>query len=144
MDRPPKASQVELLNCSNMDFAESSQSLVCSQSPNRNSFSIKNILSLRDERDVVEFPRFSGEGLENVKCSMPRPAVAPVPYAMSPPPLMYPCSSYCLPLYGPLSWPTISMEQDISPWISNSCFIPKHGFFHGRYNCVLFVIKVFS
>lgn len=140
IDRPS-----ELVNCSDMDFAKSSQSLVCSQSPNRNSFSIKNILSLRDERDVVEFPRLSGEGLENAKCAMPRPIVAPVPCAMSPPPLMYPCASFGLPLYGPpLSWPTIAMEHDITPWISNSHFIPRHEFFPGKYSCVSFVIKAFS
>lgn len=85
----------------------------------------------------MEFPRLSGEGLENAKCSMPRPIVAPVPYTMSPPPLMYPaCASFGLPLYSPLNWPTIAIEQDIAPWISNSRFIPRHEFFPGEYDCV--------
>jgi len=78
---------------------------------------------------MVEFPRFSSEGLENGKCSMTKPIVAPTPYAVSSPPLLYPCACLGLPLYGPLNWPTIATGQDIPFWVSNSRFTPGHEFF---------------
>lgn len=81
---------------------------------------------------MVEYPRFSDEGLENAKCLMPRPIVAPVPLAMGPPPLMYPRASVGLPLYGPSNWPAITMEQDIYSWTSNSRFIPRVECFSGK------------
>lgn len=114
------------VNRSDMDFIKCSQSLACSRSSSSDSFSIKNILNLRDERDIVELPRFSSEGLKNAKCSMTKPMVAPTPYSVSSPPLMYPCACLGLPLYGPLNWPT---GLDIPSLISNSRFTPGHEFF---------------
>lgn len=81
---------------------------------------------------MVEFPRFSSEGLENAKCSMTKPMVASTPYAVSSPPLMYPCACLGLPLYGPFNWPTIAVGQDIPSWISNARFIPGNGFFASK------------
>ena len=149
IDRPSTCLlKTKPVNRSNMDFIKGSQSLVCTRSSNRDSFSIKNILNLRDERDMVEFPRFSNEGLVNAKCSaMTKPILAPTPYAVSSPPLMYPCACLGLPLYGPLNWPTIATEQDIPSWISNSRFTPRHEFLTSKYiyyyGLASFVIKAF-
>ena len=148
IDRPstclPKAKPV---NRSDMDFIKSSQSLVSTRFSSRDSFSIKNILNLRDERDMVEFPRFSSEGLENVKCSMTKPIVAPTPYAVSSPPLMYPCACLGPPVYGHLNWPTTATGHDIPLWISNSRFTAGHEFLASKYiyyyGLASFVIKAF-
>lgn len=148
IDRPSTCLlKTKPVNRSDMDFIKSSQSLFCTRSSSRDSFSIKNILNLRDERDMVEFPRFSSEGLENGKCSMTKPIVAPTPYAVSSSPLLYPCACLGLPLYGPLNWPTIATGQDIPSWVSNSHFTPGHEFFASKYisyyGLASFVIKAF-
>lgn len=141
IDRPSTClSKAKPVNRSDMDVAKSSQSLVCTRSSSRDSFSIKNILNLRDERDMVEFPRFSSEGLENAKRSMTKPIVAPTPHAVSSPPLMYPCACFGPPLYGPLNWPTIATGLDIPSWISNSRFIPGHEFFASKYILRTYII----
>ena len=148
IDRPSTCLlKAKPVNRPDMDFIKSSQSLVCTRSPSSDAFSIKNILNLRDERGIVEFPRFSSEGLENAKCSMTKPMVAPTPYSVNSPPLMYPCACLGLPVYGPSNWPTIATGLDIPSLISNSRFTPGHEFFAGKYTyyykLASFVIKAF-
>lgn len=148
IDRPSTCLlKAKPVNRSDMDFIKCSQSLVCTQSSSSDSFSIKNILNLRDERDIVEFPRFSSEGLENAKCSMTKAMVAPTPYPVNSPPLMYTCACLGLPPYGPYNWPTIATGLDIPSLICNSRFTPGHGFFASKYTyyyrLASFVTKAF-
>jgi len=104
--------------------------VACSDSLNRSAFSIKNILNFQNEREVVDFSGLTGENFNDETFSIPRNIVAPVPY--NPPPLMYPCTSFGLPLCAPIHyWTSFGAREETRAWTPNKNFV-THQFFPGK------------
>lgn len=120
----------------NMEFATR---IECSDSLSRSAFSIRNILNLRDYRNVVDF-RSLAEGFDDTACSIPRSIVStPVPY--NPPPLMYPCGSFGWPLYAPLNcWTSIDTGRETLSWTRPNTNFTTHQIFCGKCKAVLYTL----
>ena len=82
---------------------------VASSGPlSQNAFSIKNILNLQNDGDVLNFSRLNGEDFNSA-------TLAPVP--PNPPPLMYPRTSFGLPLGAPIHyWMSFGTREETLTW----------------------------
>ena len=123
---PVTAQKKDELDRSELEFIKR---VACPNLLTRSPFPREHVINHHDV--AARVPRLTGEVFDDAVCSIPRPSiVAPVPY--NPPPLMYPCASFALPMHAPLiNWTSIGTGKEIVGWTPNNPFM-THQFFSGK------------
>lgn len=98
---------------------EFTMKFACSDSSSKGTFSIKNVLDYQCEKDVVDFPQMTGEICDYALYSTPRPIVVAEPH--NPPPLMYPCANFGIPMYAPFNWN--AMDKETLAWMPSNYYM---------------------